>query len=68
MARVPWRFVGGGRWWGRRGGVIKTVHRLQLHLARSIAGVVTRVHPSLYTLFNTLPTLQSHVLCRIEND
>jgi len=32
-------------------------------LAPPIARAVTRVHPSLYTLFNAVPALRTHVLC-----
>ena len=32
------------------------------YLAPPIARVVSRWHPSLYTLFNTLPLLRTHVL------
>jgi SAM-dependent methyltransferase len=35
-------------------------------LAPPISRLVTRVHPSLYTLFNAVPALRSHVLCWIE--
>jgi len=34
-------------------------------LAPPIARAVTRLHPSLYTLFNILPLLRTHVLCWI---
>ncbi|CAN7186867.1 class I SAM-dependent methyltransferase [Rhizobacter sp. LjRoot28] len=34
-------------------------------LAPPIARAVTRVHPGLYTLFNLLPPLRTHVLCWI---
>ena len=34
-------------------------------LAPPVARVVTRLHPSLYTLFNTLPLLRTHTLCWI---
>ena len=34
-------------------------------LAPPIARAVTRLHPSLYTVFNTLPLLRTHVLCWI---
>jgi len=34
-------------------------------LAPPIARAVTRLHPSLYTLFNTLPVLRTHALCWI---
>ena len=37
-------------------------------LAPPIARAVTRVHPSLYPLFNTLPALRTHVLCWIAKD
>jgi len=37
-------------------------------LAPPIARAVVRVHPSLYTLFNTLPALRTHVLCWIAKD
>lgn len=35
-------------------------------LAPPIARRVTRVHPSLYSLFNVLPILRTHVLCWIQ--
>ena len=35
-------------------------------LAPPIARVVSRWHPSLYTVFNLLPALRTHVLCWIE--
>lgn len=38
-------------------------HRITL--APPIARAVTRLHPSLYTLFNTLPMLRTHALCWI---
>ena len=34
-------------------------------LAPPIARAVTRLHPSLYTLFNTVPLLRTHLLCWI---
>ncbi|GAB4560790.1 MAG: class I SAM-dependent methyltransferase [Rhizobacter sp.] len=34
-------------------------------LAPPVARAVTRLHPSLYTLFNTLPLLRTHLLCWI---
>ena len=37
----------------------------RLTLAPPIARAVTRVHPGLYTLFNLLPPLRTHVLCWI---
>ncbi|MEO7336101.1 MAG: class I SAM-dependent methyltransferase [Caldimonas sp.] len=37
----------------------------RITLAPPIARAVTRVHPSLYTLFNTLPLLRTHVLAWI---
>ena len=41
-------------------------HRITL--APPIARAVSRVHPALYTLFNTLPALRTHVLCWIAKD
>jgi SAM-dependent methyltransferase len=38
-----------------------TAHRLTL--APPIARAVVRLHPALYTLFNALPPLRTHVLC-----
>ncbi|HEV7915245.1 MAG TPA: class I SAM-dependent methyltransferase [Albitalea sp.] len=40
----------------------------RLTLAPPIARAVTRLHPSLYTLFNCLPVLRTHVLCWIAKD
>lgn len=40
----------------------------RITLAPPIARAVVRVHPSLYTLFNTLPALRTHVLCWIAKD
>jgi ubiquinone/menaquinone biosynthesis C-methylase UbiE len=40
----------------------------RLTLAPPIARAVVRVHPSLYTLFNALPVLRTHVLCWIAKD
>jgi SAM-dependent methyltransferase len=40
----------------------------RITLAPPIARRVTRLHPSLYTLFNTLPALRTHVLCWIAKD
>lgn len=37
-------------------------------LAPPIARAVTRLHPSLYTLFNALPPLRTHLLCWIAKD
>lgn len=37
----------------------------RITLAPPIARAVTRVHPSLYTLFNTIPLLRTHVLAWI---
>jgi SAM-dependent methyltransferase len=37
-------------------------------LAPPINRTVTRVHPFLYTLFNTVPFLRTHVLCWIQKD
>jgi SAM-dependent methyltransferase len=39
------------------------VQARRVTLAPPIARAVTRVHPGLYTLFNTLPLLRTHVLC-----
>lgn len=36
-----------------------------LTLAPPISRLVTKIHPSLYTLFNMLPILRTHVLCWI---
>ena len=40
----------------------------RITLAPPIARRVSRVHPALYTLFNTLPVLRTHVLCWIAKD
>jgi len=40
----------------------------RITLAPPIARAVSRVHPALYTLFNTLPVLRTHVLCWIAKD
>ena len=37
-------------------------------LAPPLARAVTRVHPALYTVFNTLPALRTHLLCWIAKD
>lgn len=37
----------------------------KITLAPPISRVVTRIHPSLYTLFNLIPLLRTHVLCWI---
>lgn len=37
-------------------------------LAPPIARAVTRLHPGLYSLFNTVPLLRTHVLCWIGKD
>ncbi|KNZ31773.1 MAG: methyltransferase type 11 [Methylibium sp. NZG] len=42
-----------------------TMQSRRVTLAPPIARVVCRVHPSLYTLFNTLPLLRTHVLAWI---
>lgn len=42
-----------------------TVRALRVTLAPPISRRVTRVHPSLYSLFNLLPPLRTHVLCWI---
>jgi SAM-dependent methyltransferase len=41
------------------------VRAQRITLAPPIARAVTRLHPSLYTLFNTLPVLRTHALCWI---
>ena len=41
------------------------VQARRVTLAPPIARAVVRLHPSLYTLFNTLPLLRTHVLCWI---
>ena len=41
------------------------VQARRITLAPPIARAVTRVHPALYTLFNTLPLLRTHVLAWI---
>lgn len=41
------------------------VHVRRVTLAPPVARAVTRVHPALYTLFNTLPLLRTHVVCWI---
>lgn len=43
-----------------------TVRRVTL--APPIARAVCRVHPALYTLFNALPPLRTHVLCWLAKD
>jgi hypothetical protein len=40
-----------------------TVRAQRITLAPPIARAVTRIHPALYTLFNTLPLLRTHLLC-----
>ncbi len=42
------------------------IHVWRLTLAPPISRVVTRLHPSLYTVFNMFPFLRSHVLCWIQ--
>lgn len=37
----------------------------RLTLAPPISRIVTKIHPSFYTLFNMLPILRTHVLCWI---
>lgn len=41
------------------------VQAQRITLAPPIARAVTRLHPSLYTLFNTVPLLRTHLLCWI---
>lgn len=38
----------------------------RLTLAPPLSRLVTRIHPSLYTIFNALPLLRTHVLCWIQ--
>jgi ubiquinone/menaquinone biosynthesis C-methylase UbiE len=40
----------------------------RITLAPPVSRAVCRVHPSLYTLFNTLPALRTHLLCWIAKD
>jgi len=40
----------------------------RITLAPPVARAVTRLHPSLYTLFNTLPPLRTHLLCWIAKE
>jgi SAM-dependent methyltransferase len=45
--------------------------RVQAHritLAPPVARAVSRLHPSLYTVFNALPPLRTHLLCWIAKD
>lgn len=58
-----------------RGVSIKRIHELfpettidvhRVTLAPPISRRVCKIHPSLYTLFNTIPALRTHVLCWIE--
>jgi hypothetical protein len=53
LARVRQLFPGG------------TMQARRVTLAPPIARAVTRIHPSLYTVFNTLPLLRTHVLAWI---
>jgi SAM-dependent methyltransferase len=41
------------------------VHRARVTLAPPISRRVSRIHPSLYRVFNVLPFLRTHVLCWI---
>lgn len=41
-------------------------YKRRVTLAPPIARIVTRLHPSFYTLFNNLPFLRTHVLCGIQ--
>lgn len=58
-----------------RGVSIKRIHELfpeaiidvrRVTLAPPISRRVCKIHPSLYTLFNAIPALRTHVLCWIE--
>ncbi|HEX6705418.1 MAG TPA: class I SAM-dependent methyltransferase [Albitalea sp.] len=40
----------------------------RITLAPPVARAVVRLHPALYTLFNTVPALRTHVLCWIAKD
>jgi SAM-dependent methyltransferase len=42
------------------------VRSRRITLAPPIARAVTRLHPGLYTLFNALPMLRTHVICWIQ--
>jgi ubiquinone/menaquinone biosynthesis C-methylase UbiE len=42
------------------------LHALRVTLAPPIARRVTAVHPALYSLFNAVPLLRTHVLCWIQ--
>ena len=44
------------------------VQAQRITLAPPIARTVTRVHPALYTLLNTVPLLRTHVLCWLAKD
>lgn len=45
-----------------------SVRHWRISLAPPISRVVTRVHPSLYGLFNALPPLRTHLLCWLAKD
>lgn len=42
-----------------------SLHRQKVTLAPPVSRRVTRLHPMLYTVFNVLPFLRTHVLCAI---
>jgi hypothetical protein len=44
-------------------GVIK---KWKITLAPPVSRLVTKLHPSLYTIFNFFPFLRTHILCWIE--
>lgn len=44
------------------------IHSRRVTLAPPLSRAVVRVHPSLYTLFNALPVLRTHLLCWIAKD
>ena len=44
------------------------MHTRRITLAPPIARAVTRIHPALYTLFNVVPMLRTHVLCWLAKD
>jgi len=42
------------------------VKKWKLTLAPPLAGLITKIHPSLYTIFNSFPFLKTHILCWIK--
>jgi len=45
-----------------------TISKLPTTLAPPISRLVCRVHPSLYTIFNLIPILRTHILCFIKKN